>query len=277
MRKKDLIVNPYFIIGLIILILNDSYLKWEFNNTVTGKLSDFAGLLIFPMFLTFINKRFAKHSSLIVGIFFILWKSPLINPFLDFINLNKVIEFNRVIDYSDYLALTVLPFSHFLIKKKLDGNKRHFNSDMIKILRPIMLIGAFFAFSATSMVRYEMPQGTIYIGKDYSVNLPKDSVLAKIEQLGYNWTFVNDTLSNPWKQGYYQIENLSMQKYEYVVDTIKNVKFDLIEINPNKTKINLINVTLNKPGNVQNWKYLKRFSKDYKGYLRDNFIKEIDE
>ena len=276
MRKNDLILNPYFIIGLILLILNDSYLKWEFHNTLTGKLSDFGGILIFPMFLTYLNKRFANYSSLIVGLFFIFWKSPLATPFLDLINLNKVIVFSRVIDYSDYLALSVLPFSNYLIKKQLNERERLDITKRIRILRPIMLIGAFFTFTATSMVRFEMPEGTVYIGKDYSVNIPKDSVLAKIEQLGYDWSFVNDTLSNPWNQGYYQVGNISMQKYQYVVDTIKNVKFDLIEINQNKTKINLINVTLNKPGNIQSWKYLKRLSKDYRGYLKDNFIKEID-
>ena len=47
MKKKDLILNPYFIIGLSVLLLNDFYLKAAYGNFVTGKLSDFAGLPIF--------------------------------------------------------------------------------------------------------------------------------------------------------------------------------------------------------------------------------------
>jgi len=47
MKRKDLVLNSYFVIGLIVLILNDFYLKYEYGNFVTGKLSDFAGLLIF--------------------------------------------------------------------------------------------------------------------------------------------------------------------------------------------------------------------------------------
>jgi hypothetical protein len=54
MKRKELIFNPYFIGGLSVLMLNDFYLKHEYGNYLTGKLSDFAGLLIFPMFVTFL-------------------------------------------------------------------------------------------------------------------------------------------------------------------------------------------------------------------------------
>jgi len=40
MKRKDLILNSYFVIGLTVLILNDFYLKYEYGNFVTGKLSD---------------------------------------------------------------------------------------------------------------------------------------------------------------------------------------------------------------------------------------------
>lgn len=43
--------NPVFLIALFILILNDWVLKHTFNNTLTGKLSDFAGLFAFAFFL----------------------------------------------------------------------------------------------------------------------------------------------------------------------------------------------------------------------------------
>jgi len=56
-KRKDLILNSYFVIGLIVLIINDFYLKYEYGNFATGKLSDFAGLLIFPMFVASIISK----------------------------------------------------------------------------------------------------------------------------------------------------------------------------------------------------------------------------
>ena len=119
MKRKDLILNSYFVIGLIVLILNDFYLKYEYGNFVTGKLSDFAGLLIFPMFIAAIVPNLRKSISIITGIGFIIWKLPLFTPVVDLINQLPFVTIHRVTDYSDYMALLILPLNHYLIPKFL--------------------------------------------------------------------------------------------------------------------------------------------------------------
>jgi hypothetical protein len=47
-RNQDLLFNWIFLSGLILLALNDHLLKWQYSNWLTGKLSDFVGLLILP-------------------------------------------------------------------------------------------------------------------------------------------------------------------------------------------------------------------------------------
>jgi hypothetical protein len=105
MKKTDLILNPFFIIGLFLLMINDFYLKSEFSNFLTGKISDFSGLLIFPMFIAALVPRFKKYISIIIGLGFIIWKLPIISPLIDLINTIFPFTINRVVDYSDYIAL----------------------------------------------------------------------------------------------------------------------------------------------------------------------------
>ena len=45
-----MLTSPGFVVGLSLLLLNDLFLKARFHNPLTGKLSDFAGLFVFPLF-----------------------------------------------------------------------------------------------------------------------------------------------------------------------------------------------------------------------------------
>ena len=275
MKRKDLILNLYFVIGLIVLILNDFYLKYEYGNFLTGKLSDFAGLLIFPMFVAAIIPKLKKSISIITGIGFLIWKLPLFTSVVDLINQLPFVSIYRVIDYSDYIALLILPLSHYLI------NYHEFRPiikvERVKYFSRLALLGiSFFAFCATSVPWREMPQGTIYIGDAYNIKLPKDSVIASIQRLGYNCDFYERDSSAYRSVAYYQTDNI-VRYYEktIVVDTIANVKYELEEINPNKTKLTIINVTLSKEGNIQNWKTLKTFSQQYSLWLKENLIEKV--
>jgi len=284
MKRKDLILNSYFVIGLIVLILNDFYLKYEYGNFVTGKLSDFAGLLIFPMFIAAIVPNLRKSISIITGIGFIIWKLPLFTPVVDLINQLPFVTIHRVIDYSDYFALIILPLSHYLI------NYHEFRPiikiERIKCFSRYALLGiSFFAFCATSVPFREMPRGTIYIGDSYNIKLPKDSVIATIQRLGYNCDFhrgdsIFDLQSslNKGSMAYYRTDNIVRyydKQNSIVIDTIATVKYELEEINSKKTKLTIINVTLYKEGNIQNWKTLKYLSKQYSSWLKENWIEKV--
>lgn len=276
MKRKELILNPYFIGGLIILLLNDFYLKYEFGNFITGKLSDFAGLLIFPMFIASIIPQSRKFISLITGIGFFIWKLPQFTPIIDFVNQVSFVSIHRVVDYSDYIALLILPLSHYLINYKKDYIL--ITKDRIKFVSKFVLLGiAFFAFCSTSVMWRETPQGTILIDKSYNIKLPKDSIMESIKQLGYNCDFYEADSSVYRSVGYYQTDNIIRQSDNLIViDTIANVKYLLEEINPQKTKLTIINVTLSKEGNIQDWKALKFLKKQYSSWLKENLIERID-
>lgn len=275
MRTKDLILSPFFIIGLITLILNDFYFKYEYGNFITGKLSDFAGLLIFPMFLATIISKLKKSASLVTGIGFIIWKLPLFTPVIDALNQLLPVTIHRVIDYTDYIALLVLPLSHYLI------NYKNYNFDinwvrLKNFSKYSLLVIAFFSFCATSFVMREIPRGTIYIGESHTIKLSKDSVINSIKRMGYNCDFHKRDTTQRVTIDYFQTDNV-IRYYgdSLILDTIANIKYQLTEINPNKTKLTIINVTLSQEGSVQNWKTLKSLSKEYDIWFKENFIKEI--
>lgn len=277
MKTKELILNPYFIIGLIILILNDFYLKYEYGNFITGKLSDLSGVLIFPMFLATIIPKFKKSASLITGIGFIIWKLPLFTPVVDLLNQFLPITIHRVIDYTDYIALLVLPLSHYLINYK--NYSFGINWVQLKNLSKYsLLVIAFFSFCATSVAMREIPRGTIYIGESHTIKLPKDSVISLIKCMGYNCSFNKRDSTNIRSVDYFQTDNVIRYYGDSIIlDTIANIKYQLTEINPNKTKLTIINVTLSQEGSIQNWKTLRSLSKEYDIWFKENFIKKIKE
>src|SRR3954462_10594003 len=109
-RNKNLLLNPVFIIGLLLLTLNDHWLKMRYPGVLTGKLSDFAGMLIFPLFLAFLFPRQSGRPGhwvmpLLTGLWFIFWKSPASTPLIDWYNTWTPIAITRIVDYSDLLAL----------------------------------------------------------------------------------------------------------------------------------------------------------------------------
>lgn len=280
MKNKNLIINPYFLLGLVLLLINDLYLKYEYGNVLTGKLSDFAGLLIFPMFVAFIIPKLKKSISLITGIVFILWKTPLFTPVIDFANQLLSINVHRVIDYTDYIALLILPISHYLINN-CNYEHNQIKKDKIKSgFTYLVSFIAFFAFCSTSMFVREIPKGSIYIGKSYNIKLSKDSIINTINNLGYNCIFNEGDSLHYRKIGYYQTDNIVRYYIQdndsVVLDTIANIKYQLEELKPNKTKLTIINVTLTKEGNIQDWKNLKYFSKQYEMWLKENLIQKID-
>src|SRR5688572_12522313 len=103
--KTSLLLHPAFIISLIVLLLNDFYWKHEYGNWLTGKLSDFAGLIVFPIFLGEVFKRISKIFIIIFTVlFFAWWKSPLSQPLINIFSSFDV-QLHRTIDYTDLLAM----------------------------------------------------------------------------------------------------------------------------------------------------------------------------
>lgn len=118
MRNKFLLCNVIFILSLIILFLNDHFLKLHFHNWFTGKLSDVTGIVLLPFLLTFLFPRLRQNSVYFTALFFIFWKSPYSEKLIGIYNLFSPISIHRVVDYSDLLALIFLIIPYYFIKNQ---------------------------------------------------------------------------------------------------------------------------------------------------------------
>ncbi len=136
----------WFILALIILLLNDFLFKKTFSNIFTGKISDISGLFVFSLFWIALFPKLRIHVLIFVALGFIWWKSPLSQFLIDFWNSNSFFQISRVVDYTDYIALLVLPFSNFIFKKK--------KFTYYLSLPPFVpIVVSVFAFCATSYVK----------------------------------------------------------------------------------------------------------------------------
>jgi len=191
-----------FLICLFLLLLNDFYLKAAFHNAFTGKLSDFCGLFIFPIFWSalFPNKKPAVY--ILTTLFFIYWKSSYSDPFIQLFS-EYLFTVQRTVDLSDLFALIVLPLSWY--SQSLPQKRTYFNPELAALI-------VFFSFCATSKPRppslyFEQPQ---YVLFPLPVHLPDSSSIDQGFKI-YNF----DTLL------VIQVEEIQMDR-----DPVKNDDFN---------------------------------------------------
>ena len=141
-----------------------------------------------------------------------------------------------------------------------------------------------FRSCATSMPPpVEMPKGTIYIGKEYTIKKSKTETIEMIKSLGYNVDIYENledsTTIKKYRSRnipYYQTDNIIIyDDNSKAIDTILNVKDTLSEPKENRTKIEIINVTLSEDGNIQRWQTLKYLRKQYKKTMEKQVIEKI--
>jgi len=112
-RNLELLVSPGFLVALSVLLLNDFVLKLQFHNGFTGRLSDFAGLFILPLFWTALFPRLKFSIYVLTAIVFIFWKSVYSQPVIESWNALHFFSIGRTVDYSDLFSLVSLPMSFF--------------------------------------------------------------------------------------------------------------------------------------------------------------------
>jgi hypothetical protein len=266
-RSSAFIFNWIFIPGLLLLFLNDHYLKWEYSNWITGKLSDFVGLLIFPMFLQFLFPRFSRFSILATGALFVFWKLPVSDLFITFYNRLSFIPITRTVDYSDLIALSVLPLAGYFIKKieqyKIPSVPPAFIAWLAMI--PISLI-----FMATSPPESFVikQRGYIYIGKSYKLKISKEDALAKLKTAGFS--FEPDTSRDTGMGGSnFVIKNAVLDGGK---DTIKAIRFGFIEVK-NKTSLLIRDVTIKDTDDTKHWRLLRKY---YRRLVQSGVVEDID-
>ncbi len=171
MTKKYRILISYAFLGsLLLLLLNDFVLKGMYGNWLTGKLSDFAGLFIFPLFWAALFPRYKTAIFWLTGFTFILWKSPYSQGFINMWNSAGLFAIGRVVDYTDLIALTMLPLAWYADNYK----------DKLKVLKvnPVFpLVLASFAFLATSYT------GKMELNESWAFDFSQQELLGRISDL----------------------------------------------------------------------------------------------
>ncbi|TSJ46378.1 hypothetical protein [Fluviicola chungangensis] len=172
--KQSKVASVGFLIGLFLLLLNDFYLKETYGNWLTGKLSDFAGLFIFPIFLGLFNAKRIQLNYIFSTVFFVFWKSDLSTDFLLLTNQLFHTEFSRVVDYSDLIALSILPLSYWYSAKAKNRN--------FQFLKPVIVCVSVFSFYATSTP--DSDRNTPITGRYYRV-WDSETFDQPVLQIGY--------------------------------------------------------------------------------------------
>jgi hypothetical protein len=101
--------SPGFLIALGVLLSNDLWWKAAYHSWLTGKLSDVAGLFVVVVLAAAFRPASGRLIAAGAAITFTLWKSPLSQPLIDAWNASAPYRIARVVDYSDLLALAVIP------------------------------------------------------------------------------------------------------------------------------------------------------------------------
>lgn len=221
-ERSKILTSIWFLIALFLLLLNDFVLKETYHNWITGKLSDFAGLFIFPIFWTVIFPNKKKTVFIATGILFILWKSEFSQPYIDFFNALEFLSISRVVDYSDLIALLILPISYVYY----DSKKYYFS---IRLNPIIPFIISSFAFVATSEYKPEarIDYSTSYNIKTYS----RDSLMHRLNNLGYN------VLSTGYNDCDYDDEQTLIY---HLNDTINSVFLSIKHFDSTQNKVHVV-------------------------------------
>ena len=140
-----IIASPGFITALILLLVNDHLLKHQFPGLITGKLSDFSGLFIVGLLTTSLWRTRAFLSLTLVALLFVWWKSPFSTTFIAAWNELTPWPLQRVIDYTDLIALLSLPAAHYY-------RRCHRTLALSRLLRIPLYAATLFGITATSMI-----------------------------------------------------------------------------------------------------------------------------
>jgi hypothetical protein len=162
------------VLPLVLLLSNDFIWKYTYPGMLSGKLSDFAGLYMFPYFLALC---FARPTLIYVSVSlaFVYWKLDISQPLIDAINGVLHIGMERTVDLTDLWALLVMPLSYY----------RFHRNDIAVSIAPawassFMAMACIFAFCATSLPQksYKID---VKIDKSYVLNIDKATVFTRLK------------------------------------------------------------------------------------------------
>lgn len=223
----NLLTTNLFLLGLTLLLLNDFYLKYQYPSFLTGKLSDFSGLFIFPFFISVFLPR-PKSIYFMTAVFFTFWKLEYSQSFIDTLANLTNLGFHRTVDPSDLIALSVLPISYMYFMQKSNAKTK----DKFGVSIVVSLI-ALFSFCATTLPRQEF-KSRIKTDKSFVIEISKEKLFSKINAR----CVYSDTLSRNMTDSLFYLF-FTIPDYNAEVTAIAKIK----SLGPNLSLVQLDSIT----------------------------------
>src|SRR3954471_37416 len=115
--RPELFASPWLVFSLFALIVNDWVLKPVLHNHLTGKLSDFAGLLALMLVACAVSERLRWRSACLISACFVYWKSPYSQAVVSYLTEVLPLGIGRTPDYTDLAALPVVWIAAFYVPR----------------------------------------------------------------------------------------------------------------------------------------------------------------
>jgi hypothetical protein len=168
--------------GLGLLLANDFLFKPLFHNALTGKLSDFAGLFVFPLFWSALLPRRRREVYALTALGFVFWKSDYSQPLIDAWNALGVLRVGRVVDLTDLSALAVLPASFAYLRRRrglaAEGMGHASPFGLRRVAACAVLLLSVFAFAATQRAGDHMISGD----REYEFGVSREELLRRLKR-----------------------------------------------------------------------------------------------
>jgi len=114
-RIYSLATSWPFVCAVVVLLLNDWWLKSAHPGILSGKLSDFSGIAIVGLLAIAAWPHRTPQIYAVTSAGFIWWKSALSEPFIQLVNAYAPVAIGRTVDYTDLVALIVLPACSYIV------------------------------------------------------------------------------------------------------------------------------------------------------------------
>ena len=227
-RDLNLLTSPGFAAGLLLLVANDFLLKPVFHNAVTGKLSDFAGLFVFPLFWSALAPRLRRELYALTALGFVCWKSVYAQPLIDGWNSLGLLRVGRVVDPTDLIALLFLPASYAYLRRRMASERRPWPVAPQRAAACAAVLLSVLAFAATSY-RTEFK----YEGQEFIFAGSAEGLVERLKKIEVGAYHGNYWSGNPAPEDY----TLTIPS-DFCFDSVKAL-VELRELDAGRTRMSL--------------------------------------
>lgn len=177
-----------FIAALLVLILNDHWWKYEYSSWLTGKLSDFSGLFVVPIFIYAVFRPHLNSTrsivllQCIIAALFVIWKIAPLEICLAWISSSFETPVpSRIKDISDLIALSSLPLSYFFIIHEYNHAP---TTSFVNVIRSKVMHSFVLVLCSWAMLATPRPVYYYKVPWQEPISIPFDK--ANVEKLAIN-------------------------------------------------------------------------------------------